>query len=53
MLLYVRFGRRILYRAYDGMVALAHTPVLPEATRVGRAIRLKRDLVRLKRILRL
>ena len=33
MLLYVRFGRRILFRAYDGMAALAHTPVLPEASR--------------------
>src|ERR1700728_5102879 len=35
MLLYVRFGRRILFRAYDGMEALAHTSVLPEATRVS------------------
>src|ERR1700722_12383040 len=35
MLLYVRFGRRILFLAYDGMAALAHTPVLPEATLVG------------------
>src|ERR1700723_735550 len=35
MLLYVRFWRRILFRAYDRAAALAHTPVLPAATRVG------------------